>query len=69
VVVANILASILIPLRDALLARAKPGAVILLSGILAKQADEVVQHYQAAGATLLEQRVQAAWTALLLRAP
>lgn len=69
VVVANILASILIPLRDALLARAKPGAVILLSGILAKQADEVVRHYQAAGATLVEQRVQAAWTALLLRAP
>lgn len=68
-VIANILASILIPMRDALLERATPGGTLLLSGILAKQAGEVIAHYQAAGATLLAQRDLNAWTALLLQAP
>lgn len=68
-VIANILASILIPMRDALLARSTPGGTLLLSGILAKQASEVIAHYQAAGAQLVAQRDLHAWTALHMRTP
>jgi ribosomal protein L11 methyltransferase len=45
VVVANILASALIDLRDVIAARCAPGAHLAMSGILAAQADEVVAAY------------------------
>ncbi|RDZ26222.1 50S ribosomal protein L11 methyltransferase [Lysobacter silvisoli] len=45
VVVANILASALIALADALAARVAPGGRIALSGILAGQEDEVLARY------------------------
>lgn len=47
VVVANILAGALVDLAPVLLAAAKPGAPIALSGILREQADEVLAAYDA----------------------
>lgn len=45
VVVANILASALIALRDTIAARCAPGARLAMSGILAGQEDEVIAAY------------------------
>jgi ribosomal protein L11 methyltransferase len=47
VVVANILASALIELRDVIAARCAPGAYLAMSGILAGQEDEVLARYDA----------------------
>lgn len=47
VVVANILAGPLIDLSDTLLALLKPGGTLLLSGLLASQAEVVCEHYAA----------------------
>lgn len=49
VVVANILANTLVELAPALAARLAPGGVVLLSGILAPQEDEVRRAYVALG--------------------
>lgn len=46
VVVANILAGPLLELSDTLLALAAPGATMLLSGLLATQADTLCAHYR-----------------------
>ena len=49
VVVANILAPILIDLKDVLYSYAKDGASLVLSGVLVEQADHVVEEFTAAG--------------------
>lgn len=45
VVIANILAGPLISLSPTLLALLRPGGTLLLSGLLASQADDVIAHY------------------------
>ncbi len=45
IVVANILAGPLVALSDTLLAFLAPGGTLLLSGLLATQADEICSHY------------------------
>jgi len=45
VVIANILAGPLISLSSTLLALLRPGGTLLLSGLLAPQADDVIAHY------------------------
>ena len=57
VVVANILASALVTLADALAGRVAPGGRIALSGILAGQEDEVLAAYDDAFDTLLVERL------------
>lgn len=47
-VIANIISSILIPLRDAILAKLAPGGTLLLSGILHREGDAVIKHYSRA---------------------
>lgn len=47
IVVANILANPLTLLAPALCGRVKGGGALVLSGILAKQADEIIAHYRA----------------------
>ena len=47
IVVANILANALTLLAPALCGRVKAGGALVLSGILAKQADEIIAHYRA----------------------
>ncbi len=48
IVVANILANPLKLLSPALCGRVRPGGRLVLSGILAKQTDEIISHYRAA---------------------
>jgi ribosomal protein L11 methyltransferase len=67
-VVANILAPIIIRLFDTGLAElAEPGGAIILSGILADQADGVIASAEAHGLKLSEKRQMGDWVALLMR--
>ncbi|MBN1452187.1 MAG: 50S ribosomal protein L11 methyltransferase [Anaerolineales bacterium] len=66
-VVVNILAPVIIRLLDAKLADlAEPGGAVILSGILAGQAQSVIEAAQAKGLVLSEQRQMGDWVALLL---
>jgi ribosomal protein L11 methyltransferase len=67
VVVANIEARVLIPMAEALGARVAPGGLLVLSGILAPQKDDVRAAY---GRFALESApAKGEWVALVLRAP
>ena len=52
VVLANILSNPLMLLAPALLARVAPGGALVLSGVLERQADQVIEAYRAADARL-----------------
>ena len=66
-VVANILAPVIIRLFDAGLADlAEQGGAVILSGILAGQAEAVIEAAQAKGLVLSEQEQLGDWVALLL---
>lgn len=66
-VVANILKGPLEALAPRIRALGNaPGALILLSGLLEEQKDDVVQCYQALGYTLKKQKAQHGWACLLL---
>ncbi|GAB6197376.1 50S ribosomal protein L11 methyltransferase [Lysobacter xanthus] len=58
VVVANILATALIDLRDTIVARCAPGARLAMSGILAGQEDEVIAAYADALAEVRVERIE-----------
>lgn len=64
---ANLIAEILDDLKKEIVARARPGGSLILSGILAEKADWVAQEYAAEGARLEERREDGQWAALLLR--
>ena len=68
-VTANILASVLIPLRNAIAGRVAPGGTLVLSGILGRDGEEVAGHYAELGLTLERRDDQGSWVALTLRAP
>lgn len=68
VVLANILAPVLIRLFDAGMATlVEPGGVIILAGILAEQADGVIESAGNHGLTFVEKRQSADWVALVCR--
>jgi ribosomal protein L11 methyltransferase len=67
VVVANIEARVLIPMMPALTKRVAPGGLLVLSGILAPQRDDVVAAYGAF--ELVASPAKGEWIALVLRAP
>lgn len=67
VVVANILAPILLRLRDDLLAAVAPGGDLLLSGIPEEQLDEVRTAFGTADFVEVESQRENEWTALHLR--
>ena len=71
VVVANILANVLVALAPALAAKLAPGGVLLLSGILGPQEDEVRRAHVAQGLAPLPEgdRRQGEWSLLALRRP
>ncbi len=52
VVLANILSNPLMLLAPALLARVAPGGALVLSGVLERQADQVIEAYRAADASV-----------------
>ena len=67
-VLANILAPIIIRLFDMGLANlVLPGGALILSGILAEQAEGVITSAEAHGLKLLEKRQKGDWVALLVR--
>ena len=67
-VLANILAPIIIRLFDMGLAElVSPGGVLILSGILAEQAEGVISCAEARGLKLVERRQIEDWVALLVR--
>ena len=66
-VVANILASPLTKLSSAIAAILKPGARLVLSGILRSQENLVLSHYTPHGLRLLERLREGPWSALVLR--
>lgn len=66
-VLANILATVLLPLRDAIAARAAPGGTLVLSGILVPQAQEVADHYAALGLQCQRITQAGAWAAVVLQ--
>jgi len=66
-VAANILAPVIIRLFDSGLADlVEPGGAVILSGILAGQAEAVIEAAQAKGLVLSEQKQMGDWVALLL---
>ncbi len=68
VVLANILAPVLIRLFDAGMADlVEPGGVIILAGILADQADGVIEAAGKCGLTFVEKRQSGEWVALVCR--
>ena len=68
VVLANILAPILIRLFDAGMADlVEPGGVIILAGILAEQADGVIESAGLHGLTFAERRQSGDWVALVCK--
>ena len=48
-VIANIMTHILLAMRDALVARVAPGGILMLSGVLVEQADEIAEAFAGDG--------------------
>jgi ribosomal protein L11 methyltransferase len=67
IVVANILAEVLIKMRDALTARVKPGGLLILSGILAEKGSDVRTAYHQGPFSFIESLQEEEWTALIFR--
>jgi ribosomal protein L11 methyltransferase len=63
-VLANIQATVLIPLAEAIAARVQPGGLLMLSGILVGQESDVLAAYP--GFSLEAQPVEGEWIALVL---
>jgi ribosomal protein L11 methyltransferase len=61
VVCANLLANLLIAERDRILARVKPGGVLVVAGILKREFVEVQTVYEAAGWQLVASRAEKEW--------
>lgn len=67
VVAANILAAPLMAMARLLVRHAAPGGLLVLSGLLETQADDVAAAYQAAGLGQPERRVSGEWASLSWR--
>ena len=65
-VLANIEAHVLIPIAAELAARVRPGGLLILSGVLVSQTDDVLAAYP--HMACLARPTRGEWTALLLRA-
>ena len=68
-VVANILATVLVPLRDAIVARIQPAGTVVLSGILTRQAESVAAHYAQRGLQVVRMTSAGDWAAVVLHQP
>jgi ribosomal protein L11 methyltransferase len=65
VVFANIEASVLLPFAEPILDRVEPGGLLMLSGLLAFQRDDILKAY--AKASLVDERSRGEWIALVFR--
>jgi len=68
-VLANISARVLIEAAEPLLAAARPGGILVLSGIIEQYEDMVRRRYEALGASLNGRRADGDWVTLLYRKP
>jgi ribosomal protein L11 methyltransferase len=68
-IVANIYGDILIDIADILIQYARPGATILLSGVLYEYNFDVRQRYERLGCTVLKNRMLDEFSTILLLAP
>ncbi len=66
VVLANLLAPLLVQLAGALAERVAPGGVLIVSGLIAEQEDEVVAAFAGVGMTVANRRSDGSWVALEL---
>lgn len=66
-VLANILKGPLIELAPPMAAAVPPGGIAILSGLLTEQADDVAEHYAAAGFNLADRSDIVDWSTLVLR--
>ncbi len=66
-VLANLYGDILLGVAEALVARTRPGGVLLLSGILHEDNFDVRRRYQEQGCTVLRNRLLEEFTTVLLR--
>ncbi len=66
-VLANLIAEILIDMKNEILARCAPGGLLILSGILTEKSDWVEEEFRTEGARLLQRKTDGQWAALLLR--
>ena len=66
-ILANIYGDILLALADRLAARSRPGAPLLLSGILYQDNFEVRRRYEAMGCVVVVNRMLEEFTTVLLR--
>ncbi len=69
VVLANIEASVLVPLAPEFPARLLPGGTLVLSGLLTTDVEAVTRAYQAAGFAIDARRDEGEWAALRLSRP
>lgn len=69
VVLANLTADVILAVAGALVALARPGGLLVLSGILAEQADWLTTDLCALGLVMEERRASGEWIALVLRRP
>ncbi|MDI3339514.1 MAG: 50S ribosomal protein L11 methyltransferase [Sphaerobacter sp.] len=65
-VLANIISRILIGAAPALAGAARPGAPLVLSGVITEREDEVLAAFAAQGCTLRQRRVAGDWVSLLM---
>jgi ribosomal protein L11 methyltransferase len=64
---ANVLAPVLLAERELLQEALVPGGVLILSGILAAEAEQFLQNFRATGFAVVEKAEQAEWCAILLQ--
>lgn len=67
IVIANILPHVLIAISRELIEHMKPGALLILSGILLVEEDRVREHFEACGLKQVERVAQNDWCALAFR--
>ena len=69
IVVANILAEVLVALTPVVIRQMKPGAILILSGIIDEREAMVAEAVKAAGLKLLEVNAQGEWVGMTARKP
>jgi len=66
-VVANILADVILDLKDLLIKMTKPTGVLVVSGIIDTRSGDVLRGLCDAGLELIEERAQSEWRAIIFR--
>lgn len=69
VVMANIISSVLLKLREPILERVAPAGTLLLSGVLTEEADAFLRRFAPAGWTVSRRVTAAEWSGFALQAP